>query len=128
MFNEDEFKEDAVSEFNLFELPPTQTSVSDAYHDEIRPMSQSSSDGPFELRISGQNSKDSLDLKNCQLYVKLKVEKADGTDLTAEKGGSASLFLQSLFLSTEVSSQNKASITCNYNPYRAYIPTLLYYG
>ena len=86
MFNEDEFKEGIVSELNLFELPPTQTSVGDIYYDEIRPMSQSSSEGPFEFRISGQNSMDYLDLKNSQVYVKLKVEKFDGTALTSEKG------------------------------------------
>lgn len=42
--------------------------------------------------------------------------------------GPANLFLQSLFSTTEVTLQNKASITCNYNPYRAYIQTLLNYG
>lgn len=128
VFNEDKFKEGIVSELNLFELPPNQTSVSDAYYDEIRPMSQSSSEGQFEFRISGQNSMDYLDLMNSQLYVKLKVSKIDGTSLAGEKVGPANLFLQSLFSSTEVSLQNKASITCNYNPYRAYIHTLLNYG
>ena len=39
-FSEDEFKEGIVSEQNLFELPQTQTSVSDVYYDEIRPLSQ----------------------------------------------------------------------------------------
>ena len=125
IFNEDEFKEGIASELNLFELPPTQTSVSYAYYNEIRPMSMSSSEEPFEFRIRGQNSLDYLE--NSQLYVKLKVEKANGPDLTAEKVAPANLFLQSLYSSTEVSLQNKASITCN-NPYRAYIPTLLIYG
>lgn len=71
---------------------------------------------------------DYLDLKNSQLYVKLKVSKIDGTALAGEKVGPANLFLQSLFSSTEVSLQNKVSITCNYNPYKAYIHTLLNYG
>ena len=34
----------------------------------------------------------------------------------------------SLFSATEVTLQNKASISNNYNPYRAYIHTLLHYG
>ena len=42
--------------------------------------------------------------------------------------GPANLFLQSLFSATEVTLPNKASITNNYNPYRAYIHTLLNYG
>lgn len=33
MFNEEEFKEGIVSELDLLELLPTQTSVSDAYYD-----------------------------------------------------------------------------------------------
>ena len=85
------------------------------------------SDGPFVFRINGQNSLDYLDLKNSQLYVKLKVEKSDGTALVAKKVGPANLFLESLFSTIEVTLQNKATITCNYNPYRAYIQTLLKY-
>lgn len=131
MFNEQEFKEGLVSELVLFDLPNTQTSVTDVYYDEIRPLSQVSDDSPFEFKISGQNSMDYLDLRNSQIYVKLKVEKADGTALTdmkAQKVGPANLFLQALFSACEVSLQNKATMSCNYNPYRAYIHTLLNYG
>lgn len=72
---------------------------------------------------------DYLDLKGSQLYVKLRVKKADGRNLIAsEKTGPANLFLQALFSSTEVTLQNKAIITCNYNPYRAMIETLLNFG
>ena len=128
VFNEEEFREGLVSELELFNLPGTQTSVNETYYEEIRPLSSISGEGPFEFRVNGQHSSDYLDLKNCQLYVRLKVQKADGTDLTTEKVGPANLFLQSLFSATEVSLQNKASITNNYNPYRAYIHTLLKYG
>ncbi|MEW8544394.1 MAG: hypothetical protein AB2693_12745, partial [Candidatus Thiodiazotropha sp.] len=128
MFNEEQFKEGLVSELELFDLPSTQTSVNEIYYEEIRPLSHVSGDAPFEFRINGQNSTDYLDLKNSQFYVKLKVQKADGTDLTNEPVGPANLFLQSLFSATEVTLQSKASITCNYNPYRAYIHTLLNYG
>ena len=131
MFNEEEFKDGLVSELSLFDLPSTQTSVSEVYFEEIRPLSQVTSEGPFEFRINGQNSMDYIDLKNSQIYVKLKVEKADGTALAdnkTDKVGPANLFLQALFSSTEVTLQNKASITCNYNPYRAYIQTLLNNG
>ena len=129
VFNEENFNEGLVSELALFDLPSTQTSVTDIYYDEIRPMSQASGDSPFEFKISGQNSMDYLDLKNSQIYVRLKVEKADGTALVkTDKVGPANLFLQALFSTTEVTLQNKATITCNYNPYRAYITTLLKYG
>ena len=86
-----------------------------------------SGESPFEFQISGQNSADFLDLRNSQIYVRLRVIKADGTALTTEKVGPANMFLQALFSTTEVTLQNKATITCNYNPYRAYIPTLLNY-
>lgn len=131
IFNEETFKEGLVSELALFDLPSTQTSVTDVYYDEIRPMSQTSSDGPFEFRISGQNSMDYLDLKNSQIFVRLNVTKADGTALTnikAEKVGPTNMFLQSLFSTTEVTLQNKMTITCNYNPYRAYMSAILKYG
>jgi len=117
------------SELSLFDLPPTQVAVSDIYFQEIRPLSQVSGDAPIEFRVSGQNSMDYLDLKGSQLYVKLKVKKADGTAMPdAEKTGPVNLFLQALFSSTEVSLQNKATITCNYNPYRAMIQTMLNFG
>ena len=128
VFNEEEFREGLVSELELFNLPSTQTSVNEIYYEEIRPLSAVSGDGPYEFRVNGQHSSDYLDFKNCQLYVRLKVQKADGSDLSAEHVGPANLFLQSLFSATEVSLQNKASITNNYNPYRAYIQTLLSYG
>ena len=127
-FNEAQFKEGLVSELSLNDLPSTQTSVKEFRDEEVRPLSQSSSDGPIEFRINAQNSVDYLDLKNTQIYVKMIVSKADGSDLTSEKVGPANLFLQSLFSTVEMTLQNKGTITCNYNAYRAYIPTLLKYG
>ena len=91
-FNEEQFKEGLVSELSLYDLPSTQTSVKEFRDEEIRPISRVSSDGPFEFRINAQNSLDYLDLKNSQIYVKLNVEKSDGTDLTAEKVGPTNFF------------------------------------
>lgn len=117
------------SELSLFELPPTQTAVSDIYFHEIRPLSQLSGDGPIEFRISGQNSLDYLDLAGSQLYVKLKVKKGNGSKMVStDKVGPVNLFLQALFSTTEVTLQNKAIITSNYNPYRAMFETLLNFG
>ena len=131
MFNEEEFEEGLVSELDLFDLPGTQTSVNEIYYEEIRPLSAISGDGPYEFCINGQNSTDYLDMKNSQLYVRLKVQKADGSNLgvkTVDKVGPANLFLQSLFSASEVTLQSKATFSNNYNPYRAYIPTLLNMG
>lgn len=128
--NKEEFAEGVPNELSLFDLPPTQTAISDVYNQEIRPISQLGGEGPVEFRISGQNSLDYLDLAGSKLYVKLKVKKADGTDIVkgTDKVGPVNLFLQALFSTIEVTLQNKAIITCNYNPYRAIIQTLLNYG
>lgn len=129
VFNTENFHEGMPSELALFDLPATQVAVNEIYFQEIRPLSQLSGDSPIEFRISGQNSMDYLDLKGSQLYVKLRVKKANGDKLSAsEKTGPTNLFLQALFSATEVTLQNKAVITCNYNPHRAMIETLLNYG
>lgn len=129
VFNVQNFHEGMPSELSLFELPPTQVAVSDIYFQEIRPLSQLSGDSPIEFRISGQNSMDYLDLKGSQLYVKLKVKLANGNDLpSTEKVGPVNLFLQALFSTTEVTLQNKVTLTCNYNPYRALFETLIGFG
>ncbi|XP_053381864.1 uncharacterized protein F54H12.2-like [Mercenaria mercenaria] len=129
VFNPESFHEGLVSELALFDLPSTQTAVADVYYEEIRPISQVS-DGvsPIEFRISGQNSMDYLDMKGSQIYVKLRVKTTASGSLTSEKVGPVNLFLQALFSSTEVTLQNKATITTNYNPYRAYIQTILNNG
>ncbi len=101
--NVENFHEGMPGELALFDLPPTQVAVTDTYYQEIRPMSQVSGDAPIEFRISGQNSVDYLDMTGLQLYVKLRVKKADGSNMTAtEKTGPVNLFLQTLFSSTEM--------------------------
>jgi hypothetical protein len=72
---------------------------------------------------------DYIDLKECQLYVKLKILHTDGSVMVkGDKTGPVNMFLQALFSSTEVTLQNKAVISCNYNRYRAMFQTLLNYG
>ena len=48
--------------------------------------------------LNAKQPTNQLDLKNSQIYVRLRVTKADGTALTTEKVGLANLFLQALFL------------------------------
>lgn len=127
-FLQDGFSEGVPNELLLFDLPPTQVAVSDVHYQEIRPLSQVSDDTPIEFQISGQNSMDYLDLRGTQLCVKLKVTNPDGSDITSVKVGPVNLFLQALFSATEVSLQNKAVISSNYNPYNAMIQTLLHSG
>ena len=71
---------------------------------------------------------DYLDLQGTQLCVKLKVINSDGSNITSAKIGPVNLFLQALFSATEVTLQNKAVISSNYNPYTAMFHALLYNG
>ena len=129
ILNSESFHEGLPSQLNLFDLPATMTSVQECYYDEIRPLSQISNDVPIELRIASSNSLDFLDLYRSQLYVKLKLTKSDNSSLDgSSKVGPTNLFLQSLFSTVEVTLQNKVTLTCTSNPYRAIIQTLLIYG
>ena len=105
--NKEKFTECVPSELSLFELPPRQTAVSYIYIQEIRPLSHLSGDGSIELRISGQNSLDYMDLTGSQIYFKLKVKKANESNLAGtEKIDPNNLFLQVFFFfSTEVTFQ-----------------------
>ena len=71
---------------------------------------------------------DYLDLKGTQLCVKLKITNPDGSNLTTKKVAPVNMLLQALFSTTEVTLQNKAIISSNYNPYIAMIQTLLSNG
>ena len=129
VLNRERFHERIPSELALFDLPPTLTALQDVYFAEIRPLSQISNDVPLEFRIAASNTLDYLDLSGSQIYVKLKVTKADGSNLDASyKVGPVNLFLQSLFSTVEVTLQNKVTLTCTSNPYRAMIQTLFNYG
>ena len=129
VLNRESFHEGIPSELALFDLAPTQTAVQDAYFAEIRPLSQISNDVPIEFRIAASNTLDYLDLNGSQIYVKLKVTKADGNNLDASsKVAQTNLFLQSLWSSVDVTLQNKITLSCAANPYRAMIQTLLNYG
>lgn len=129
VLSRESFHEGIPSELSLFDLPPTLTAVQDAYFAEIRPLSQISNEVPLEFKIAASNTLDYIDLASSQLYVKLKVTKADGKDLdSSSKVGPVNLFLQSLFSTVEVTLQNKVTLTCTNNPYRAMIQTLLKYG
>lgn len=126
VLNNDAFHEGIPEALQLFDLPKTQVAVSDVMYQEIRPISQVTDGSPIEFRINSSNSADYIDLKGSQLYVKLRVLKGDGSNLkTGDKVGPVNLFLQSLFSSSEVTLQNKTSVTCNNNPYTAIITTLL---
>ena len=60
-----------------------------------------------------------------QIYIKCKAVKEDRDALTMNKVGPANLFLQALVSFSKATLKNKSSIYRNYNPYQAYIQTLI---
>lgn len=126
VLNVESFHEGLPAQLSLFDLPPTQVAVSDTYYQEIRPVSQIGNDAPLEFHIAASNNLDYLDLSGSQIYVKLKVTRADGTALMpGDKVGPVNLFLHSLFSTVEITLQNKVILSCPNYPYRAMIQTLL---
>ncbi|KAK3107769.1 hypothetical protein FSP39_021829 [Pinctada imbricata] len=130
-FNKDLFSEAQPGALNVFTLPPTQTAVEKIYYQEIRPISQlSNSTSPIEFNITGQNGMEYLDLKNSQMYLKVKIKKGNGGSLgSTEYVGPINLLLHALFQQVDVSIQGKVitSSTGHY-PYRSMFQTMLKYG
>lgn len=127
--NVESFHEGLPTKLTLFDLPPTQTAVSETFFQELRPLSQIGNDAPLEFHIASANNLDYLDLSGSQLYVKLRVVKADGAALvTSDKVGPVNLFLHSLFSAVEITLQSKVIISNTNYGYTSMLQTLLNYG
>ena len=118
------------SELDLFDVPPTQTSVEDGYWHQIGTITAVNDGGPYVFNISGAGD-DYIDLGNTNLFVKAQiVQKADGADIANDANvAPTNLWLHTLFADVNVSLNEKlVSPPSNTYPYRAYIETLLSYG
>ena len=72
IFNEEQFKEGLVSELALFDSQATQTSVSDIYCEEVRPLYQVLDDSPFVFILRTLTSIVIYRILNYMLNSKLK--------------------------------------------------------
>lgn len=117
------------SELDLFSVPPTQTSIEHGTFVEYHPISSISQGAPIEFEISS-TGEDYLDLSDSYLFVKAKLQRANGADLdAADQVGPVNNFLHSLFNEVEVSLNGTLiSTSTNTYPYRAYMENLLSYG
>ncbi|XP_071177997.1 uncharacterized protein F54H12.2-like [Mytilus edulis] len=124
-----DFHEAQPSGLSLFSLPPYQSAVERMYFQEVRSNSQLTGN-IIDMEITGKHGMEYVDLKRSKLYVKAKLVKGDGSNLTEnEYVGPINLFLQSMFSQVEVAMQGKlVSSTTNHYPYKAMIQTLLTYG
>ena len=85
------------SSLDLFLLPPTQPSFQKGKSIDYHPITSISDGGPIEFKVSG-SGKEFLDLARSYLYLKVKVSKADGSNLDgASKVGFEIYPIASLF-------------------------------
>lgn len=117
------------SELDLFSIPPTQTSVESGNWIEYHPISSISDGAPIEFDIVS-SGEEYIDFANSQLYLKVKLTRADGADMDDDDVvGPVNNFLHSLFSQVDVSLNGTlVSSSTNTYAYRAYIETLLSYG
>ena len=92
------------SELDIFIVPPTQTSIESGSTVEYNPIASIADGTPIEFSITG-GGQDYIDLSNTQLYVKVKVLRADNTPITAMDpvGPPINLLLHSLFSEVDIS-------------------------
>jgi len=116
-------------QLSLFTTPPNQLSIEKIHFDETRPLANFTDASTIEFAVSGQGS-EYIDLKRSRLYVRTKIVKADGTDLTVkEKTGTINLPLQTMWSQVDVYMNNKlVSLNSSHYPLKAYLKTVLSSG
>ena len=87
-----------TSSLCIFDKPGILTDIQHSYTVDYYPVSSVSSTAPIEFYIPG-NGEDYIDVNDIKLYVKLKVTKADGSDIDQTKDfvGLTNLPISSLF-------------------------------
>ena len=116
------------SEVDLFTVPATQVVLDKGQWIEYQPVSAISATAPIEFQIVG--TENYLDLAKTIILLKVKVTKADGSDLdTGEKTAPVNNFLQSLFKQVDLflNGIQVTQSTGTYS-YKSTLETLLSYG
>ena len=116
------------SSLDLFLLPPTQSSSQKGKSIDYHPITSLSDGGPIEFKVSG-SGKEFLDLARSYLYLKVKVSKADGSNLDGvSKVGFANYLTASLFNQVDiVLGGNLISSAINTYAHRSILEVLLNY-
>jgi hypothetical protein len=117
------------SELDLFSVPPTQTSIESGTVVEYNPISSIVHGLPVEFFVNGSGS-DYIDIANTQLYVRVKITRANGEDIDAnDVVAPVNLTIHSLFSEVDLKlNDTLVSSTNNTYAYRSYLETLLSYG
>ena len=127
-----------TSDLDLFNVPPTQTSIGDCYYVNYYPITSLERNGPIEFVIKTSNDV-YLDIANTLLYTKSKIPKNDNSELPKAAAGASeenivyvapiNYFHATQFKNVEVYINGKLiSTSDNMSAYRAYIECLLSYS
>ena len=88
------------TEFDLFSLPPTQTSIDSGKWVQYKPISSLTDDSPIEFVVPGHGD-EYTDMSQTLLHIQATIVKEDGTNLTdadqLKELGPISNWLHSLF-------------------------------
>lgn len=117
------------SEFDLFSVPPTQTSIAKGNWIEYHPLNNITDSAPIQFSLQGSTG-DYLDLSQFIFHVRVKLIQDNGDDLLPDANvGPVNLLLQSLFSDVDVTMNDRlVTPSTNTYPYRAILETLLSYG
>ncbi|XP_063786015.1 uncharacterized protein F54H12.2-like [Pseudophryne corroboree] len=128
-FIHNESVECAKSELDLFDVPPTQTSVEKSLYVEVQPLAALSETAPLEFYIAA-SGEHYYDLNNTLLYVTCKIVRTDNNPIP--QGARVALInypVATLFSQVDVSLGDRLiSQSNNLYAYRAYIETILNYS
>jgi hypothetical protein len=116
----------ALSQLELFQVPPTQTSIESSAMVEYNPVSALAHNLAIEFNVLGCGQ-DYIDLASSLLYVQAKIVRADGADIDhTDDVGPVNLTLHSLFSDVQLKLNDTvvSSNDSNY-AYRAYLEALL---
>ncbi|KAM3922859.1 uncharacterized protein F54H12.2-like [Leptodactylus fuscus] len=117
------------SELDIFDLPPTQTSIEKSLFVEVQPIAALADNAPLEFFISGSGEY-YYDLNNTLLYITCRIVKADNTAIPTDANvGLVNYPIATLFSQTDVTLGDRLiSRSDNLYTYRAYIETILNYS
>ena len=115
------------TELDLFSVPPTQVSIESGYWHVARLVNANSNNGPWRFVI--QADPHYIQLNKNYLYVKVKIAKADGTNLTvADVVGPINILAKTLFKQVKVHINGKLAFDSgDMYAYRAFLETELNY-
>lgn len=117
------------SELDLWAIPPTQTTLEDSQWVPYKPIATIDQSNAIEFSVPGNDLY--IDPSHTLLYVKVKIVKADGTNITAADESDAApvnYFLHALWSQVDVSlNQKVVSQSSMTYPVRALVESLLGY-